>query len=800
MPGGPLRSLAGVRVVDLSQDIAGSYCTKLFCDAGAEVLKVEPPEGHPLRRWSRSNSVGRDGDPDGVLFRFLAAGQRSVVADLEEPGGRARVFELLASSDIAVTSSLPEQLAAQGLRFTDFLEINDKVIAVSLTPFGLTGPRRDRIANDFLLQALSGSLHNHGLPDREPLAVGGGLGEWIAGAYGAAGALAARARVEQTGRGELVDVSTLESLAVTFVCYPSVAASFPGGARRRGTYRMQPDIERCKDGFVGLTTLTVQQWRDFLVMIDRQDLMDRTEFNSPRSRIAHASELHDVIDAWMQQHEVAEIVERAAMFRVPAAPVLSGASLAQFGPFAESRLFSPNPRGGFSHPRPPFLSSATEPLPAAAAPSIDEHAAVPFASDRPAPPQTRPGQGADLPLEGIRVLDVTAFWAGPAATQYLAALGADVIKIESIQRPDAMRFNVSVAPTTEQWWEQGYLFHSANLNKRGITLNLGDDRGRELFLALAAKADVVVENFTPRVMEYFRLTYDTIREVRPDVVMVRMPGWGLDGPWRDRPGFATTMEQASGMAFVTGYEDGSPMAPGLCDPLAGIHVAFAVLAALQERRLTSGGQHIEAPMIDLAVNVAAEQILEFEAYGELMTRRGNRSVRAAPQGVYACAGAGEWLALSVASEDQWKALCEVIGASSWLDDPEFATFEGRLSAHDTLDEEIGAWCAGLSLAAAIDALGEAGAEPVVAAYAIDENEQTQARGFWEVVDHASVGEHRFPGWPIRLSGGPERSYRSPAPLLGQHNEEVLTQLLDLDFDELAELREAGVIGERPLGL
>ena len=321
-----------------------------------------------------------------------------------------------------------------------------------------------------------------------------------------------------------------------------------------------------------------------------------------------------------------------------------------------------------------------------------------------------------------------------------------------------------------------------------------------LFLALAAQADVVVENFTPRVMENFKLTYDAIREVRPDIVMVRMPGWGLSGPWRDRPGFATTMEQASGMAFVTGYEDGSPMAPGLCDPLAGIHVAFAVLAALEERRRTGRGQHIEVPMIDLAVNVAAEQILEFEAYGELMTRRGNRSLQAAPQGVYACAGAHEWLALSVANEDQWKALCEVIGASAWLDAPELATVESRLAAHDKLDEEIGAWCARRPLAVALAALGDAGAEPVVAAYAIDEDEQMQARGFWEPVDHPVVGEHRYPGWPMRLSGGPQRWYRSPAPLLGQHNEEVLTQLLGLKSDDLAELREAGVIGERPLGL
>ena len=241
--------------------------------------RSSPRRATPSRRWSRSNSVGRDGDPDGVLFRFLAAGQRSVVADLEEPGGHARVFELLASSDIAVTSSLPEQLAAQGLRFTDFLEINDKVIAVSLTPFGLTRRRRDRSANDFLLQALSGSLHNHGLPDREPLAVGGGLGEWIAGVYGAAGALAAPA-AEQTGGGTGRRVDTgIPRRHLRLL--PLGGGFFPRRCSPQGYLSHATRHRACKDGFVGLTTLTVQQWREFLVMIDRQDLMDRTEFNSP---------------------------------------------------------------------------------------------------------------------------------------------------------------------------------------------------------------------------------------------------------------------------------------------------------------------------------------------------------------------------------------------------------------------------------------------------------------------------------------------------------------------------------------
>ena len=262
-------------MLDLSDDLAGSYCTKLLGDAGAEILKVEPPSGHPAEalgpersRWVEmatpmASCSGSSPPGNGVSSPISTT-----------PPVTTRFSNLLAASDIAVTSWQAAQLAAHGLRFADVHEVNHELTVVSLTPFGLTGPRSGQSANDFLLQALSGSLHNHGSWRREPLTVGGGLGEWIAGACGAAGALAARARSHRTGDGELVDVSTLEALAVTLVCYPSVSASLPGGVLRRATVEMVPGIEPCKDGFVGLTTLTAQQWHDFVAMIDRPDLID----------------------------------------------------------------------------------------------------------------------------------------------------------------------------------------------------------------------------------------------------------------------------------------------------------------------------------------------------------------------------------------------------------------------------------------------------------------------------------------------------------------------------------------------
>ena len=794
---GPLAALSGVHVLDLSDGVAGSYCAKLLHGAGAQVTKVEPPRGHPMRRWSASGSVGFDGDADGVLFRHLAGGQRSVVVDLDSDTGRDRILDLVASVDVLVESHPSGVLAHLGLGPKRLWDTNRELTVVSITPFGQEGPRCGDARSEFLLQAAMGALDVHG-GGLAPLAVGGRLGEWAAGAYAATGALAARARTQQSGQGELVDVSILECLTVTFLSYPTLFASFPGGSRT-ASFVMVPGIEACKDGYVGLATITVQQWHDVLAMIERTDLVaTHPEWNDQKVRQRELAAVRAEIGPWFLSRSEAEILERAAAFRVPAAPVSSGASVTSLPQVVARGLFRPNPRGGFPDPRPPFRSNRTKPQPAEAAPSLGAHDQTPIARDLTGHPAPPPKTGAaELPLEAVRILDLTAFWAGPFGTQYLATLGADVIKIESVQRPDPMRFSVAVPPTTEQWYEQGSLFNAINLNKRGVTLDLSRTEGRDLFLRLVATADVVVENFTPRVMENFGLTYETLREARQDVIMLRMPGWGLEGPWRERPAFASTMEQASGIAWTTGRIDGPPELPGLCDPLTGVHAAFAVLAALEERRRTGEGQQVELAMLDLAVNVSVEQTLEHAAYGHRMERQGNRGPTAAPQGVYSTVDHA-WLALAVGTDDQWQALCRILGAADLARDTSLARAPGRHAAHDRIDRAVARWSTGQILAEALSELRQAGvpAEAVASPYEIDQEPQMTSRGFWEEVSHPVVGTYRYPGWPMRLSGGPDRWYRRPAPLLGQHNQEVLRELLGLTDEELASLRSRAVIGDR----
>ena len=315
---------------------------------------------------------------------------------------------------------------------------------------------------------------------------------------------------------------------------------------------------------------------------------------------------------------------------------------------------------GFHQPRTPWLMSQCSPASLREAPALGEADGTEPWPER---EYREPPSDPRLPLEGLRIVDLTAFWAGPTATHLLAAFGADVVKLESIQRPDGIRYSGGMRKDVDDWWEYGWVFHAMNTNKRSVTLDLGSDDGRRLFSELVADADVVIENFSPRVMDHFGLTADALLAINPRLVITRMPAFGLDGPWRDRVGFAPTMEQIAGLAWVTGLADGPPVPPrGACDPLAGVHAAFAVTAALCFADRTGAGQLVEMPMIETVMNVTAVQPMEAEVFGVTLSRRGNRGHGWAVQNLYRCAGEGPtWIAVTVRTDDQWQALVDLMG-------------------------------------------------------------------------------------------------------------------------------------------
>lgn len=705
----------GLRVLDLTDGIAGAYGAKLLADLGADVVFTRPVA-----------------DP---LFTYLRTSQRYA----SEPTA------WLDGADIVLVG---EPGRAPG---------GDPLVTVSITSVGHGGPDDGLDLPEAVLQARSGSLSNHGHAHLAPLTVGGRLGEYVTGAFAALGAATAWARASRTCVAEHVDVSMLEAMQMTFVTTPTVMARFPGGRMTAFRWVMLPGNEPTGDDrYVGITTVTAQQWLALCGVVGRPDLQSDDELTTMIGRFVRADEVNAIVRGWTGAHAAEEIVDACVAARVPAVIVGNGAELPRNPQLAARDVFVRQPGETWIRPRAPFRFHGVG----------DRVLEAPGDARRPwparSPKPAQPDAVGELPLAGVRVLDFTAFWAGPFATAWLCALGADVIKVESVQRPDGIRFSAAVRPRDDPlFYEKSGLFHAVNLGKRGITLDLGNPDGLALAKRLIATCDVVAENFTPRVLEQFGLDYDVVRAIKPGIVLLRMPAFGLTGPWRERPGFAQTMEQLTGMAWVTGYEGGPPIIPGgVVDPMVGTHAALALVAALEHRSRTGEGQLVEIPLVEVATAVTADQVIRYSINGTLLDRHGS-------PGVYRCEGDDAWIAVAVER------------------DPMPAG-------------ERAAWCASRTPEAAVEMLAASGipAAAMVPAFMTLDDPQLRAREFFEPIEHAHVGTHEYPSWPMRFSAGPKRYWHGPAPTLGQHTDDVLREIGVLDA-ELDRLRAEHVTGTTP---
>lgn len=790
--------LSGMRIVELSTGIAGAYCTKLLVDGGAEVVKVEPPQGDPLRRWSAS---GADTGDEGALFAFLSGGKHSVVADIGAGvADSAFVDDLLSAADAVVWSRGSAVAEHPDFAPAALRRRHGGLTVAAITPFGLDGPWADRPATEFTLQAWSGGIVGlgRGSADRAPVFVGGQVGEYFAGAYAGAALLASRRR----GVGELIDLSMLETQILGLTYYPVTYHRMLGRPWRDARRVTVPGIARAKDGLVDVGCGTAQQWFDLCAMTGHEEWIDEgSSLTITQQANLHAEELY----AWVADQTVEEIRDLATAFRIPNAPVANGQNITGLDHFVERGSFVGHPGRGFTQPGPPYRLTPAVLRAPAPAPRLGEHTEHYRQQNAPERDGNATSAPCALPFEGLRVLDLTTFWAGPSCTHVMALLGAEVIHVESTRRPDGTRLIAGIPASEEQWWERSPIFSGLNTNKKGITLDLGAEAGRDLLNRLIATSDVVVENFTPRVMDQIGLDFAAVRALRADAILVRMPGFGLDGPWRDNPAFAYVIEAAAGISWLTGYSDRNPNEPySVGDPNAGIHALHGILLALEHRRRTGEGMLVEAAMVDAALSVAAEQVIEYTAYGALLSRDGNRGPTAAPQNLYRSADTDEfgredcWVAVAVSTDVQWHALCAALGAPEWAADPALATASGRRARHDTIDEHLGRWCAARSADEIVENLWAAG---VPVAKVMQPHRQTELpqlahRGFFESVGHPVNDDTPHSGLPFRMSAGPDRFHREPAPLLGQHNDELLTAL-GLSRAEIEALEADGVIGHAP---
>lgn len=729
---------AGLRVVEIATEISGPYATKLFVDLGADVTKIEPPTGDPLRRWGPFPGGITDPQRCG-LFEYLSAGKRCVTVDL------AGAREHIASAHVLVEDLPPGTLDTEALR-----RLSPNLVVVRISPFGQTGPWRDRPASPLTLQAVSGWISSRD-PERPPVQAGARIAEYVAGGYAALAALTAL-RMPPAGGVTEVDVSQFESLLATLP-YPMLMAERMRSLGLPPNQRSSPmlGVVRAADGWVGINCLTGQHWLDVCAMLGLP------EFGEHQIAIMlggpERAEFFAKAKPLLAERTVAETVELSQALRIPAAPVNDGATVLECPQYAKRGFFVPGGEdgGAFQRPGAPFRFAK---------------APVPQPNPR---VETRSG----LPFAGLRVLDLTTFWAGAYLTCYLGAFGADIVKVESIQRPDGHRYSGAFPFEGDDWYERSAIWQATNLNKRDLTLDLTSQRGRDIARRLAADADVVMENFSPRVVEQFGLDYQSLVALKPDVIMVRMPGFGLEGPWRDYVGWALNIEQTAGMSAATGYPDGPPCnLQGPADPIVGVHAGVALLAALEHRRRTGEGQLIEVAQIEVAACVTAEPVIEYSMNGVVRAREGNRR-RGYLQGVYPTREDGVWVALSV---------------------PDHAAID-----HDIFDEMVTAWTRTQPAPVIVETLRVQGiaAELLTAPEQMYNIAQLEVRGFYEQFEHPITGPRRYPGWPFRITPGPGRHHRTPPPTLGQHNDEVLGTL-GFSNDELAELRALRIIGEQVL--
>lgn len=412
------------------------------------------------------------------------------------------------------------------------------------------------------------------------------------------------------------------------------------------------------------------------------------------------------------------------------------------------------------------------------------------------------------PLKGVRAIVLTQAWAGTFCTELLGMLGAEVIQVESRQRLDSWRggnyatqvpAGLRDRPGATHGYNTNALYNSVNLQKYCVTLNLGDPRGIDILKRLVPFADVIAENFSPRVMGNFGLDYASLTRIKADAILISLSAYGASGPYVNVPGIGGTIEPMAGMSALLGYEDGPPQNSGQMypDPVAGYYGAAAALLALRHRNKTGEGQYIDLSMQEANMTFIADALMQYAVNGTVRPRLGNRHLRQAPHNIYACAG-GEWIAVAVRSQDEWARFCDAAGHADWAADARFLDAAARKRNEDVLDEAITRWTATQEAAAMESRLVAAGlaAGRVLGAAGVRENEQLQSRGFIVALDHPETGVLDYAGVPVRLSGTPAGA-TLPAPTQGQHCWQVFSALLAMPRAEYDELVADGVTGTGP---
>jgi crotonobetainyl-CoA:carnitine CoA-transferase CaiB-like acyl-CoA transferase len=782
------------RVLELSdEEGAAAFCGKVFVRAGVEVIRVESPDREAPRE---------------AADRFLNGGKRRVTLDISSEAGRADLDRLAASCDVFVTD-----WSARDVERLELMTVgadSAPALRISITPFGLSGPRRDWQATASTLLAMGGHTWLAGDEGRAPLTMPWPYPQYQSGHFAYIAAIAYLAGSGGSGVSRTIEVSMLETLT-SLHQFTDTMWTHGGRLRSRHGNRFENTTNlllQCVDGWYEVS-LPQNFWVQFSHMIGRGDLAEESLFSTAAGRVEHHAEFAEMIDEAMGDWPVERIMrEGQEVYRVPMGYAAGIGELLDDAHLAHNEFWQPVPGDeAVKLPTPAVhvsgLAARPEvPVVALGADTDAVLAALPKEEGAAQAPSSPAASDAEPPLRGVRILDLTRVWAGPVATRILADLGAEVTHVSAPmgRGPLVVRGSPGVdfpegGPGDRPWNRQA-LFNKLHRNKRSLAVDLKTEQGRRIFLDLVATADVVIENFSPRVMPGLGLGYDELSTANPRIIYVAMPAYGLDGPRRDYIGFGSSIEPTSGFSALLGYSADEPRitAAGISDPIAGTTAVAAILTTLARR---ADGALLELAQQQAGINFLGEFFVQGQLTGRDPERIGNAHPTLAPHGVYRCAGGDEWIALATRNKDEWAALAGAAGRG-WADDARYADLRARQANRAELDAAIEQWTVGFDkyeLTELLQATGVA-AGPVQSAPGWLADEQLEARGYFVELDHPDAGLGRWDGSPILVDGRRDYGWWPAAAGLGADNEAILRDLGRSDA-EIATLQADGIVVDRP---
>jgi crotonobetainyl-CoA:carnitine CoA-transferase CaiB-like acyl-CoA transferase len=777
--------LSCVRILELSGRWTG-FCCKLLSDLGAEVILAEPPGGGAAR-LAGPFLAGQPGPERSLSFWYENAGNLGKTIDPCTPSGREHILGLAQTCDVVVESYPPGFLAATNLGYEQFSRVNPGLVMASVTGFGQSGPYARYKSSALIAAASGGQMYVCGRPGSVPLKPYGDQPYYTASLFAACGILLALRCRELTGRGQHIDISLQEATAAALEHVLVQYFHTKAVPTRQGSlqWNAASGIFPCHDGHVLLTFS--REWDTLVELLGSKDMAAGLEHPSWRDdefRRQHTGKIQEIISSWTRLQDKAEVLRLGRDMRFPWAAVnslrdvMDNEQLRERGYFVQAE--HPLKPGGFKIPR-PVINFADAGAPEGVAGSDEAICRGGFLN----PPENA-GAPEGTPLRGIRILDFTWMLAGPYATRLLADFGAEVIKVQSKLTSSGAEQN-----------DTGY-FANWNRNKLGITLDLSRAEARKLALELAGKCDLVMENFTPRVMEGWGLGYRDLKLVKPDIVMVSLSGFGHSGPWRDYTALGPTVQALSGLTYLTSYDAGRTEGIGFAyaDHISGLYAALAALSALRRRDKTGQGAYVDISELEAACSMLGAALLDLSVNCRAAVPAGNKQEwgQAAPHGCYRCKGEDRWCVIAVFSEEEWQSLCNVMGRPQPAKQDKFASIVSRLEHAQELDCLIEEWTMKHTPREVMQALQSAGvpAAAVNDARDLADDPHLNERGFFADIQHPLLGMIRADGNPVRLSATPPQ-HNKAAPLLGEDNRRVFVDILGMHEDRFKRYVAEGII-------